>query len=543
MATSPCTLKTLIKDQLLQVVPPDAAPERRNRAVVFVHGFRGDARDTWKAKGAAESFPALLATDSELVDHDFFLFQYVTKDLSPPAIDNIVVQLRFALKEHVKHPNIIFIAHSMGGLVCTRCVLALLEDGRLDAVGGLLLYGTPMSGVEWAKYAQIVLRFGAFKLPVLGLLSRILKSNKQVDALTAGSEFIDRLNSDWVLRALNGGHPKVPAEQRAWFPVRVVTGNDDWVVKESSARGFYSKIDWINADQDHQALVKPVDRSELTYQVAREFLRDCRNWMDQPSLLKLRRQIDQIWALHRNERISQWRFDLSFDRQELMSQSGQFGLPGFRAFRVLECSYRRRLVATSLKFGFANGNIAAGRMWDDEFAFLHSLRFGALSGLEGGALQEQLRTLIESDDGAWDRLFKNVVIRIRLPHDETVWYLLQPSKTQKVNDGLVQHFDVPQEALRFVGHEVVIDVAFRALLPVSINDYTVEFPWLCDRFNASVTVKGGPSYLIASQALRGSAAVHSKREQQGKIEYSSEDLILPGSYIQFEWSFDRGGAE
>jgi hypothetical protein len=239
------------------------------------------------------------------------------------------------------------------------------------------------------------------------------------------------------------------------------------------------------------------------------------------------------------------RFLRQHSRHVLLSvqpQAGQFGLPGFRSFSVLECSYRRRLATKSLKFGFANGNIAAGRIWDDEFAFLHSLRFGALSGPTGGALQEQLRTLIESDENAWDRLFKNVSIRVRPAAEESIWYPLQPNKVQKVNDGLVQRFDVPQEAEGLIGKEVMIDVAFRALLPVLINDYTVEFPWLCDGFNVSMTVKGNPSYLIASQALRGSATVRSTKEQQGKAEYSSQDLILPGSYIQFEWNFDRGGA-
>ena len=521
MATAACRLRTLIKEQLFQVVPPEASPTRRNRAVVFVHGFRGNAQDTWRAKGAAESFADLLSTDSELADHDIFLFQYVTKNLSPPAIDSITVQLRFALKEHVKHPSIIFVAHSMGGLVCTRCILALLEDGRLDAVGGLLLYGSPMTGVEWARYAQMVLKFGAFKFPLLGLLSKALKTNKQVEALTTGGEFIDRLNSDWVLRALNGGHPKVPAEQRAWFPVRVVSGNDDWVVRESSARGFYSQIDWINADQDHRALVKPTDRSDLTYQIAREFLKDCRNWMDQPCLLKLRRQIDHIWALHRSERISKWRFDLSFDKLELTSQAAQFGLPGFRSFSVLECSYRRRLVTKSLKFGFANGNIAAGRTWDDEFAFLHSLRFGALSGSRGRSAPRTAPNTNRKRRKCVDRLFKDVSIRVRPTDKESVWYPLQPNKVQKVNDGLVQRFDVPQEARWLVDKEVLIDVTFRALLPVLINDYTIEFPWLCDGFNVSITVKGNPSYLIASQALRGSATVRSTKEQQGKAECSS----------------------
>jgi hypothetical protein len=153
----------------------------------------------------------------------------------------------------------------------------------------------------------------------------------------------------------------------------------------------------------------------------------------------------------------------------------------------------------------------------------------------GGSLQEQLRKLLEGAEDAWERLFRQVVIRIRRPEEEHTWYQLQPSQVQNVNDGLVRPFDVPQEAVRLVGDEVVIDVAFHALLPTLINNYTVQFPWLCDGFNVSVTVKGGPSYLVASQALRG-IAVQSKRDP-GKVEYSSEDLVLPGSYLQFEWNY------
>src|SRR5581483_3017574 len=109
------------------------------------------------------------------------------------------------------------------------------------------------------------------------------------------SEFIDRQNGSWVLRVLNGGHPKVIPAQRAWFPVRVVSGNDDWVVKESSARDFYSDIDWINVNEDHHALVKPRGRNDFTYQIAGDFLRKCRKWINPQALLKLRQQIDKTW--------------------------------------------------------------------------------------------------------------------------------------------------------------------------------------------------------------------------------------------------------
>lgn len=537
-----CNREVLIVKKLFRIVRQGAQGSHADRAVVFVHGFLGDSVNTWSVPGAAESFPDLLASDPRLADHDVFLFHYVTKDLRPPAIDNIVVQLRFAIKEYLQRARIIFLAHSMGGLVSMRCILSLLEDGQSESVGGLLMYGTPMSGIEWSKYARLVLSLGGIKFPGLSLLSRWLESNKQLEALTAGSDFIERLNSKWVLRALNGGHPKVPAEQRAWFPVRVVSGNDDWVVRESSARGFYSDIDWLNVDQDHRALVKPSDRSEFTYQIARNFLEECRKWMNPPALLKLRHQLDNIWTLHEAKHIANWRFELAFAPEDPPPTSGGFGLPEFYSFSVLNCSYRRRIDQPFLKFGFAIGHIAEGAIWTDEFAFMHSLRFGALSVADSEAIRERLLDVLASGDAGWNRLFDGVSLRVR-GAGQTTWFQLLAGPLELVNDGLVRPFLLPPEAYGLVGTEAEIDVAFRGLLPDAISDYTMEFPWLSDGFTVRVTVKGKPSYLISSQAMRGRVTCKSKREQQGKLELSSEDLILPGSYIRFEWDSEKREAK
>jgi pimeloyl-ACP methyl ester carboxylesterase len=478
----------------------------------------------------------LLATDLSLADHDIYLFQYVTKDFTPPAIDNIVIQLEFAFRQHLPHPNIVLIAHSMGGLVAMRYILRLLEAGRLYSISGLLLYGVPMTGVEWARYAQMFLGIAQFKFPPLRLLGTLLKTNKQVTQLTTGSEFIDHLNGDWVVRVLNGGYPRINAEQRAWVPVRVVSGNDDWVVKESSARGFYSNIDWLNVDQNHIRMVKPRDRNELAYQIARDFLHECRAWMDPPTLLKLRRQMDAIWNLHRVAHIANWQFDLDFDCHECVPAAG-FGLAGYRPFTVVECSYHRRLEKTSLKFGFANGEIAAGKIWSEDFVFLHSLRFGALAQADRQAIQDQLGDVLRlPGETGWQTLFRQVRITARLPNEVTE-YDLDAGPLENLNDGLVRLYSLPAAAAGLAGQDVVVNVRFQSLLPKAITDYAVEFPWLCDGFAVSATVQGGPGYFIASQAFRGSSRVETTREVQRRIEYTSADVALPGSRIQFEWKF------
>jgi pimeloyl-ACP methyl ester carboxylesterase len=524
-----------VSDVLFRVVPNQQPARTVDRAVLFVHGFVGDPKETWQQKGAPDSFPSLLATDPDLADHDIYLFQYVTKSLHPPAIDNIADQLRYQIVNRLADKRIVFVAHSMGGLVAMRCILRLLDNSRSETISGLLVYGSPMNGVEWVKYAQLVLQLAKFKVPVLGFVSSFIKTNKQLAALTSGSEFVDQLNGRWILHVLNGGHPSVMTSQRAWFPVRVVTGNDDWVVKESSARGLYSQIDWIDVNEDHRTLVKPENRTASTYLIARDFLKDCRNWINPKSLLKLRSQLDTLWAMHVGKTISDWHFALNFEPPGPNDlQPAAFGVSGFRPFTVVECSYRRRIASDTLRFGFAVGPIAAGALWNDDFVFLHSIRFGALHPPVTQSLQAQLHTVLKGPD-AWSRLFENVVIRIRHPDRKGDWHTLTPAATHLPDDGLVRDFTLPPEAAFLVNQEAVVDVAFRGLLPNVVNDYTMQFPWLCDGFVARVTVTGNPSYLITSQGMR--AALRSQREQQGKVEYSSDDLILPESFLQFEWGY------
>lgn len=285
---------------LFRDVPDSGGSAKAEHAVVFVHGFTGNVYDTWKAEGAKHSFCELLRSDPEFFDHDALLFQYKSESLRPPSIPNIANQLLFAL-ETCSYERIIFIAHSMGGLVVMDSILQALERGKAGKVAGLLLYGVPMNGVEWAKYAQLVLSAAGVVYPHLSMLTRIFSGNKQIKELTTDSQFIEDLTGRWARRVMNGGDPNIAAGQRAAFPVRVVSGDEDWVVKESSARGLYAEIDWINLVEDHHKLVKPVDRFSQSYLIAAGFLRETRTWMAPALLLKLRNEIGRIWSMRQQE--------------------------------------------------------------------------------------------------------------------------------------------------------------------------------------------------------------------------------------------------
>jgi pimeloyl-ACP methyl ester carboxylesterase len=539
MTNSICTTDVLLADKLFRVrrekVPTEDSA-KKDRAIVFVHGFLGDALTTWVAKGAAESFPALLAADPAVSDYCIYLFQYVTKSFHPPEISNIADQLRFAIEQHIPSKRVVLLGHSMGGLVCMSYVLKLLEqsDARAQFIAGLLLYGCPMTGVEWAKYARSILHFGEIKVPLLGYVSKYGRFNKQIDALTSGSEFIDRLNGKWIIGVLNGGRPGVPPEQRTWFPVCVVSGNDDWVVAQSSARGFYSERDWLNVDEDHRNLVKPRDQLQMTYQIAKTFLVESRSWIKPESRPKLRRQLDGISDVQRSKSISDWNFDVLFESKSLRPPTGGFGISGFHVVEVRTCSYKFRMTQNFVKFGFAIGAIAAGSIWDDDFAFLHRILFGALPLEQSEPIHKELQDVVTSGERGWTRIFQNVLLKIHKPGDAQ-WHDLKEGSIETVTDGFVRRYSLAPDAAIFIGTEVEINITFRSLLPIEITDYKVSFPWLCDTFTARVAITDPPSFFVDSQAMRGNPELTINKDQLGKIEYRSKDVIFPGSYIQFEW--------
>jgi len=518
----------LIAGRLWRLGVPGRKQSNR-RALVFVHGFTGDADGTWKADGL-DSFPGLLATDAELQDYDVFLFQYATSFFFPPEINNIVNQLEFALEQHLSGHSLVFVAHSMGGLICMRYVLRQLENAARLRVVGLLTYGTPMSGVEWIKYATLVLRLTAVKIPVVSWISGLFTRNRQLENMKVGSEFIDRLNSQWVLRVLNGGYPSIPANLRTWLPTRVVTGNDDWVVPEVSARGFYGDIDWIPVDKGHIAMIKPASRSDEVYQIASNFIKQCGAWIGPTSALKLREQADNIWSLHKRRRIANWTFELNFHGREAPPGS-LFGLPGHGAFVVRECSYTRLLDSQVLKFGFAFGSIATDTLWNDQFLFLHRVMFRGLSKAEAAKVIAELRALLHDPLNAWQKLFDELRVTVGTGPEAVE---LTPGTPVAVDDGIICSLEVPKT---FIGREERVKVSFRSLLPLNIRHYRIWFPWLCESFSATATFERSVAFLAAGQAMRGTVEAQVTEEAFGKIRFNSPDLILPGSYLQLEWRF------
>ena len=137
--------------------------------VCFVHGLTGNREDTWTAASQHAPWPQLLlplrlqkariltwgydaypvrrgvASSNRLIDHAMNLVHDLTTDRA---------------EHNASSRSLIFVAHSLGGLVCKRAIIASRESAEphlkaiFTHVKGILFMGTPHTGswiAEWAK--------------------------------------------------------------------------------------------------------------------------------------------------------------------------------------------------------------------------------------------------------------------------------------------------------------------------------------------------------------------------------------------------------
>lgn len=178
-------------------------------AIIFIHGFGGDAVKTWGA------FPELLAADSRLDGWDIYFLGYHTSlapDIlrgiwsSDPDLDELAgfLSTQAAHGTLGKYKQLALVAHSMGGLVTQR---ALANDTDLrNRTRHVFLFGTPSGGLVKAS------------------LGSILKD--QLKNMGADSAFITKLRSDW------------DADFDHWnFCFWVTAGDQDEFVPDTSSLG------------------------------------------------------------------------------------------------------------------------------------------------------------------------------------------------------------------------------------------------------------------------------------------------------------------
>jgi len=210
----------------------------KDAAVVFVHGFSGDARKTWG------QFPEFFLHTDGLADWDVFSFGYSTSLMpdirgiwsAEPPLVSLADLFRTTLGHSPfdKYKALALVAHSMGGLIVQR---ALLDDGLKDKTTHVILFGTPSAGLVKSSFISFWKR--------------------QFRDIAAQSPFITDLRSRWA---------NVFADEPPFAFHTVAGDKDEFVPRRSSIEPFPEKYRVV-VPGDHLEIVKPSTEKSLSFQL------------------------------------------------------------------------------------------------------------------------------------------------------------------------------------------------------------------------------------------------------------------------------------
>jgi pimeloyl-ACP methyl ester carboxylesterase len=208
---------------------------RAKVALVFIHGIFGDTLGTWtNANGT--SFFSLLQADPKLQGSiDMFAYGFPSRMFKAGSFT--IQDAANTLHERMKYNGvldydaIVFVAHSMGGLVTLRELLG--QRDLLPKVPLVVFYGTPQEGSQITTIARHVASNAA--------LDEMLPADK--------NSYLQVMNDDWR---------KIPADMRP--PIRCAFEKREtmkiMIVPWSSATRFCDGAA-IAIDANHIEMTKP----------------------------------------------------------------------------------------------------------------------------------------------------------------------------------------------------------------------------------------------------------------------------------------------
>jgi pimeloyl-ACP methyl ester carboxylesterase len=130
------------------------ADDLKPRVIVFVHGLHGD-RETWR--GANEAYwPDLIRVDPHFAHSDVFVAAYPTPTSGGQySTTQLAQKLWQSLKDNRvwDHREVVFIAHSLGGLITEEMLLNHPADAAKTRF--IVSYATPHQGSFVASFAKI----------------------------------------------------------------------------------------------------------------------------------------------------------------------------------------------------------------------------------------------------------------------------------------------------------------------------------------------------------------------------------------------------
>ncbi|CAH0054254.1 unnamed protein product [Clonostachys solani] len=216
-------------------------PEPCDVDIVFIHGLSGDREKTWTGPNQTEPWPKTILPD-RLPTARILAFGYDAKWLKDSSSRNRVQEhasnLLASLGQHRDEDNtssrpIIFVCHSLGGLVCMDALVLSEQQGGQhhlpkihEQTIGIEFLGTPHHGSDLAPWAK--------------LLSRCLLPMKQTNSDITGvlrhdSEELARIQHSFHLRLQLRPQLGLPAISITYFFEELPTPHLGVIVPRESA--------------------------------------------------------------------------------------------------------------------------------------------------------------------------------------------------------------------------------------------------------------------------------------------------------------------
>ncbi|MCJ1263639.1 hypothetical protein MMC22_003509 [Lobaria immixta] len=225
-------------------------PESAVVDIIFVHGLTGGMERTWTSRNAVSPWPQILLP-TKLPNARILTFGYdanvvdwramVSKNRVGNHAENLLTTVAtYRENDNTNCRPILFVAHSLGGLVCEDALLASRNSAEkylqniLTCTRGILFLGTPHGGSGLATWAVLLAKY-------VGLVKQT--SSQIVEVLKRDSEVLERIQKEFhsMARARANNHDP-PIAITCLYEELPLPGIGEVVPKNSAILPAYTSI-------------------------------------------------------------------------------------------------------------------------------------------------------------------------------------------------------------------------------------------------------------------------------------------------------------
>ncbi|KAL8856062.1 MAG: hypothetical protein Q9178_007318 [Gyalolechia marmorata] len=276
---------------LMQYLDPIVVPEQPDVDIVFVHGLNpkgseNHAHQTW-TDDKGFFWPDTLLRQ-ELPSARVLIFAYNSSILRDAANAHVASHARTLcdrlkncrLTDQEKHRPLVFVAHSLGGLVVKQALVEADMDPAYKCLKastyGLVFFATPHRGAEGAGALKVAAKvFSAFTGQPTNKLLDSLKAQSLMTEISS-DQFRHQLNNYDILSLIERRMMPVkikswlPAKNMVSFPCPIITSVTahfaKYIVDAASAKLAVARENFQDVDRNHSDICKFSSLSDPAYQ-------------------------------------------------------------------------------------------------------------------------------------------------------------------------------------------------------------------------------------------------------------------------------------